>query len=170
MTLHANAATRTAGRGSITVTRSATDGLNGALATFLFDDTAVLNKLVLAELFADIRHRLSKDFVGVSLPAHLESLAGAAFDDGSAFEDGALFSDQLVSLTYVATIDASNAHVIARDTSDSIGAGAAALILEGSKAKPELWKAVKAIGRALQRDGVSFTSPADYPTTGSSVE
>jgi hypothetical protein len=174
MALHSYTTSRTPGRGSITVTRSTDDGLTGgATAHFSFDDSLVTSKLLLTELWRDTIHRINADWVGISAPSDLGAGVEQAFADGGKFDDGALFSDQGAGghVTYLATLANDNAHVITQDTSNAIGAADAVLILSSNiTSKIVARAAINAIFRALHRDGVNFTSPADFPVTGSSVE
>ena len=169
MTTHSYSAARTTG--AWTVTRSTTDGLSGGTkAHFSFDDTLVLDKLVLAELWRDTIHRVNADWVGVSAPSDLGTGVEFAFDDDSKFDDGALFSDQGAGahITYLASLAANNASTITRNTDNAIGSADAVLILQsGLTTKLEARAAINAIFRALNRDGMRFTDPADYPTSGS---
>jgi hypothetical protein len=150
-----------------TVTRSTDDALGDARAAFVFDTVTVLDKLSLGELVKDTLHAVSKDFGAVSSPAHLTD-AGGAFDDGALFADDAIFSDQVT--TWQATL-ANNAAVVVRSSDEvgTIGAADAALILAAGHNKIELWSAVRAIQRALQRDALAASKPSSYPISGSIV-
>lgn len=76
----------------------------------------------------------------------------------------------MAALTYQAAANADNTHTVTRSTDDAIGSAAAALIVDSTLSKYEVRQAVKALLRALGRDEVNGSAPADYPTSGTSTE
>lgn len=76
----------------------------------------------------------------------------------------------MAALTFVATVSADRIHTVAKDTSDGIGAGVAALIVDNTKGKLEVQAAIDALLAAWSRERSKVDSPADIPTSGSSKE
>ena len=138
---------------------------------FSFDDTAVTSKLQLKELFWDICHQVSKDFVSVDRRRRGRWPAAHAFEDGSDFEDqAASWLDTGGAISYGAVLAANNASTITRDDANEIGSNDAVLIVNaGGHIKHEIDLAIRAIEKALNRDALRYTSPASFPTTGSVV-
>jgi hypothetical protein len=165
MALHSYSAVRTGGSGGWTVTRSSTDGLTAPQKShFSFDDALVLNKTVLLELWNAMTSRLLET---LRLTSTVADRPEHAFQDGADFADGASWADG-GNVTVLATISNDNRHTIAQDTSNAIGSAAAVLILGANvTSKTEARSAIEAIRRALKRDSMAKSHPADYPASGS---
>lgn len=76
----------------------------------------------------------------------------------------------MAALTYVATINKRREVSVAVDTSDGIGSGVAAIIVDSTKSKADIWKAIEGIERRIRRDGLGASTPADFATSGTTLE
>lgn len=165
LTLQATKATGTQG---VLVTRSVDDALGSAVAALIVDNT--LTTLQVRELLTDLANQIREDWRAASKPAQLGSDADFAFSDDANFADGSAFTDQGGgSVTWLATLTSENLTTISRDNSGAIGSANMAVIVNASKGKRELWHYLNGIERELAKLRREFTSPADYPTTGSRV-
>jgi hypothetical protein len=156
-------ATKATGTQGVLVTRSEDDALGSAITALVLDNT--LSALRVRELFKDIGKKILEDFKTVSKPVHL---AGeGVFEDGAVFDDASGWSDQ--ASTWLGTLNANGSTTITRDGSGEIGSAQMAVILGGGQIKPTLMHHLRGLERELLRLGKEFTSPADYPTSGSRV-
>lgn len=76
----------------------------------------------------------------------------------------------MAALTFVATISADRVHTVTRDTSDGIGAGVAALIVDNTKTKLEISAAISALLTAWDREASKASLASGISTSGSSKE
>lgn len=77
----------------------------------------------------------------------------------------------MAELEYAATPQANGSVSVARSTGTSVLGGATvSVVIDNSKTKLEVRKALEGAIRALSRDENQGDAPADYPTTTTTVE
>lgn len=76
----------------------------------------------------------------------------------------------MAELQYDAVANADRSVTVTRSTGSAILTGPAAIVIDNAASKLDVWIAVRAALRALRRDSAKGTDPADFPTSGASVE
>lgn len=76
----------------------------------------------------------------------------------------------MAALTYQATPQNDGTHSVVRSTDDAIGSATAALIVDNTASKMAVRQAAEALLRALGRDELKGSAPADYSTSATTVE
>lgn len=77
----------------------------------------------------------------------------------------------MAELEYSPVKNTDQTHTVTRSTGTSVlGSAAAVIIIDNALTKAEVFDAVRAAWRALRRDSGKGTAPADFPTTGTSLE
>jgi polysaccharide deacetylase 2 family uncharacterized protein YibQ len=77
----------------------------------------------------------------------------------------------MAALTFVTTRTANrNSHTVTKSTNDAIGAGVVAVVIDNTKTKYEVDRALKATLRAIARQMGKVVTVDDIPTTGATTE
>lgn len=76
----------------------------------------------------------------------------------------------MAALTYQATPQNERNTSVVASTDDAIGSATAALIVDNTASKAEVWHAVRALIRRLRRDSGQGSAPADFSTSATTTE
>lgn len=76
----------------------------------------------------------------------------------------------MAALTYQGTINKRREVSVVASTDDAIGSAAAAIIIDSTATKDAIWKAIEGIERRIRRDGLGASTPADFATSGTTLE
>lgn len=76
----------------------------------------------------------------------------------------------MAALTYQATPNKDRSHAVARSTADAIGSATAAIIVDNTATKDEVFSALRAAFRAIRRDAGKANAPADFSTSATTTE
>lgn len=76
----------------------------------------------------------------------------------------------MAALTYQGTINKRRQVSVVASTDDAIGSASAAVIIDSTATKDQVWEAIRGILRRIRRDGLKASTPADYGTSGTTLE
>lgn len=76
----------------------------------------------------------------------------------------------MAALTYVGTLTKRRLVSVVASTDDAIGSGTAAVVVDNTKTKADIMEALRGIMRRIRRDGLAASTPADYATSGTTLE